>query len=822
MTDTENLTSDPRMARELELEEMMLDTGMSAYHRRNEAARDRGEAYAAGASRKLTAMTIEPLSRAIQAALDDAASGRPGRRHVALKYLRGISTDLAAFLTVSGVIAHAATLKRLQKTAVVIASRIEDEARITAFERDNPGLVRAVFEKLSKQTPNRRWHRTVVVHLLNQRGDSWVPWSEVDKLQVGTRLIDLLIEATGMAEIHRIGAGKTEVVSVRLTAAAQAWIRDTDAHRATLAPRFMPMVVPPRPWTRPVGGGYVSATVGGLRIAKARADVVKAMEGASMVKVYRALNAVQETPWRVNKRVLDVLRTLWRQGGGVAKLPASEDAPLPSKPLDIDSNPEALAQWKLEAAQVYSANAKLASKRISISQVISVADIYADEPEIYFPHQLDFRGRLYAVPMFLNPQGADCAKGLLEFAAGTPILDGVAAGWLAIHGANLWGYDKVGLEERIAWVEERADLIRRTAEDPLADLWWAGADKPWCFLAWLLEWAGFLTEGLGFVSRQAVALDGSCNGLQHYSAMLRDPVGGAAVNLIPAPAPKDIYGEVAKVVMRRLDQEAASGLDRNDNPAHYALRWFDFGIDRKMTKRSVMILPYGGTRASCTDYTGQAYQDAVAAGREDPFTSEERRGAVLYLSAVVWESIGEVVVAARQAMDWLRALARAMTAAGKPVTWTTPVGFPVTQDYRDVNRRRVETRFQGSMIKLTLLEDTDVLDRYRQTNGLPPNFVHSHDAAALCETVDLALDNGISTFAVVHDSFGTNAADTEMLSQCIRHAFVDMYTAHDPLAAIETSVRAALPPEARDKLPPRPASSTLDLQLVLESDFFFA
>src|SRR3546814_17064020 len=43
------------------------------------------------------------------------------------------------------------------------------------------------------------------------------------------------------------------------------------------------------------------------------------------------------------------------------------------------------------------------------------------------------------------------------------------------------------------------------------------------------------------VSRIPVALDGSCSGLQHFSAMLRDEEGGAAVNLLPAERPQDVY-----------------------------------------------------------------------------------------------------------------------------------------------------------------------------------------------------------------------------------------------------------------------------------------
>lgn len=36
----------------------------------------------------------------------------------------------------------------------------------------------------------------------------------------------------------------------------------------------------------------------------------------------------------------------------------------------------------------------------------------------------------------------------------------------------------------------------------------------------------------GFACRCTIAYDGTCSGLQHYSCLLRDPIGGSAVNLI--------------------------------------------------------------------------------------------------------------------------------------------------------------------------------------------------------------------------------------------------------------------------------------------------
>ncbi|MFO7945906.1 MAG: DNA-directed RNA polymerase, partial [Armatimonadota bacterium] len=92
-----------------------------------------------------------------------------------------------------------------------------------------------------------------------------------------------------------------------------------------------------------------------------------------------------------------------------------------------------------------------------------------------------------------------------------------------------------------------------------------------------------------------VAADGSCNGLQNFSALLRDKVGGKATNLLPTDIPEDIYSEVASVVTKKLKEKA---LDPEDT---HAAEWLRIGVSRKITKKPVMTLPYGSTLSSCTE-----------------------------------------------------------------------------------------------------------------------------------------------------------------------------------------------------------------------------
>ena len=395
----------------------------------------------------------------------------------------------------------------------------------------------------------------------------------------------------------------------------------------------------------------------------------------------------------------------------------------------------------------------------------------------------------------------------MTFADGKPINDQTSADWLAIHGANVWGYDKVSFEDRLAWVRENHEWILAVAEAPLDRLEWTKADKPWQFLAWCFEWRALAYHGAGYVSCLPIALDGSCNGLQHFSAMMRDEVGAAAVNLTPADKPQDVYQAVADRLTRKLR--------RMNNPI--AAQWLAFGINRKTTKRCVMVLPYAGTVFAFRRFVHEHMVDRREAGEPWPFDGKGWEAA-RFLAPLIRQSISEIVVSAVQVMEWLCVVAGKVAAEGHPVSWTAPTGFPVLQEYYQQTSKRVITTTVHGRMKLSLRESTGVVDRRRQANGVSPNLVHSLDAAALVFCVDGCMSAGIRHFAMIHDSYGTLAADTEAMTVCLREAFIGTYST-DVLEAFRREVQ---PLCLNEELPPPPDKGSLDLDLVRQSRFFFA
>lgn len=348
-------------------------------------------------------------------------------------------------------------------------------------------------------------------------------------------------------------------------------------------------------------------------------------------------------------------------------------------------------------------------------------------------------------------------------------------------------------------------MICAIASDPIANRQWTEADNPFQFLAWCFEFAQLVAMPDSFRSHLALGQDGSCNGLQHFSAMLRDEVGGLATNLIPSATQQDIYRLVATETERILSSMPHEHCEMTG-------RWKRHKLSRDLVKRSVMTLPYGSTRFSCADFIFSEY---MAKHKAPEFDKVEYRKAARWLSVPVWDAIGNVVVKAREAMAWLQDASDELIAAGlEEIHWRSPSGFMVRQRYGKVEYIKVETRLSQTVrIRPTIRLEREEPCARRHRNGIAPNFIHSCDAAHMQLLICAADDNGLGHLAFIHDDYGTTPDGTETLHRLIRETFVAMYEQGCPLQRFRDTYGVTAP---------LPEPGNLDIRVVLQSVYFFA
>jgi DNA-directed RNA polymerase len=75
------------------------------------------------------------------------------------------------------------------------------------------------------------------------------------------------------------------------------------------------------------------------------------------------------------------------------------------------------------------------------------------------------------------------------------------------------------------------------------------------------------------------------------------------------------------------------------------------------------------------------------------------------------------------------------------------------------------------------------------------------------------------TFAAVHDSYWTHAADVDTMNRIIREEFLAMYS-QPILERLREAIVMSLGAEGH-RIPPLPPQGDLDLKCVLNSPYFF-
>ena len=581
-----------------------------------------------------------------------------------------------------------------------------------------------------------------------------------------------------------------------------------------------PMVCPPKNWTRQHSGGYLTdyyQTVNPMVKLRTlpkelRLWVYNGINKAD--EVMSALNIAQEVPYKVNHEVYSILRSAVSKGGGILGLPKLSAGEAPTFPLHLDKPKEEYSKeeldefrnWKYRMAQWYKQKDKGTNYSYGLLGVMQELLRFNTEERLYFPAFVDWRGRLYFYPM-IQPQARDAIKGCLDFANKKPLgKEGLF--WLKVHCANSAGFDKETPELKAKWVDDNLEMLMHFADNPL-EVDAPEPDTAFTLLQGLLDLKGALASQNPeeYLSSTPVAMDATCSGLQHFSALFRDEVGGYYTNVSPSDsrAKQDIYKKVA---------ETAQSLIREctDDPVVLEF-WKKVSISRTMAKRPVMTYVYGSTLISTIDYVVEALLDDEV----EPILDDE--GKVLYslrnlavpCAKALRKAVELAVPKAAAAMHLMKKMVSMNK--GNALRWYSPTGLPVVNFSAKDVIRRIPIRSMGVQA-LVFREYTDEYSYMHSKGGIAPNFVHSLDSAHLHRV----LNNFDGDILPIHDSYATHPSDVSKMLKVIKEEFIKMYQKDIFKEFLVRNLNNEQLEEIKELIPQK---GNLDLESVKNSTFFF-
>lgn len=421
--------------------------------------------------------------------------------------------------------------------------------------------------------------------------------------------------------------------------------------------------------------------------------------------------------------------------------------------------------------------------------------------DFYLPVNMDFRGRVYYRTPWVTPQSNDLGKSLLRF----PKLDeqmqiaafDEAEVHVVSHLASLYGLDKAPIAERMEWFRQWDGDVSK-------------ADSPLTLKAHM----NLISQGQS--NSIPVQLDGTCNGLQHLSALMRDEVGAREVNLTKGgDKPADIYGVVAGKVNDYLSAFTV-GLPPMyipETPEAWMVRLFQDAqhggagvvIDRSLCKQPVMVLPYGGTFEAIRSAVKASVLGQLGVGpgeqADSPWHRVEEAGYAAFkdrtledhplfnedirlLARLTHQSITPVIPKAMAAMDTLQSIGKWV--GTRALAWQTgPAGARmwVVQAKSKATRKQVTMKgyhLPDVIRRLTLVTQSNEVDPRAHRTGIVANFIHSLDAEHLARTVHRFKAQGGSCVGTIHDCVMCRPSETALMHSCLRQAFREMYE-DDPL-----------------------------------------
>lgn len=804
--------------RQLDLEDQYSTASLVAGQQQIIDAFKQGRASDVGTGRIL-------LAKAFQASLEDfntflakPLSGIGGKYK---KLLQLAKPDILVMAGIREVINGCASPEPvpMQSFLRTLGRIIESESMLACMEKINTTYTDRTVEYLdsagTKSTSHR--YRTFLQGARNM-GLQWEQWSTDERIGVARLLLTCLYDSTGLFQWgqNSYTSGDSMYYLEPSEILAKHFHEVQSAAKAVV--KYPPMLLPPMDWESQFTGGYLSewfrlnAPMCGVRFIKKEHKewIIQHLESPTSLPVRTAMNKAQNVAYRVNKQVLDILRTATAMRVGILGLPSFVPSPSPVFPmpqgwLKTEGTTAELEQfqfWKTQMAAWYTGEAKRKGRQTGILSKLQELVLYQDEERLYFPTFIDWRGRLY-FRSNLNPQSNDAVKGCLEFAEGKRLgYDGLL--WLKAHVANCCGYDKHDLFAKVIWCDTNWEAIRDFINNPY------DVPAPEADTAFSLLQAGLaLQEALAMESPQEYichvpcAMDATCSGLQHLSALARDPVGAYYTNLIDngKDEKSDIYLRVAEVATELKNKHITDFVID-----HF---WSTHEITRSMAKNPVMTKVYAATLIGCVD--------TIALGLSESGVEPIKDGAgkvaysttalALPIARSLREGVDQTVPEATKLMNYLQNVVRKHPK--QCMQWLTPVGVPVVNWAEGSLIKRLMIRSMG-VVSITIVGGDKKYNTRSAANGVVPNFVHSMDGAHLCMTIN-AFDGDVLP---IHDSFATHACDVPALHKALRSEFIELYQGYDLTELLEINA-------VNKEDYPIPDKGTFDLQEVHNAQFMF-
>ncbi len=391
----------------------------------------------------------------------------------------------------------------------------------------------------------------------------------------------------------------------------------------------------------------------------------------------------------------------------------------------------------------------------------------------YFPYKIDFRGRFYA-NSDLSPVTNKFIRSLLRSFDYRPFnLD-----WFKFHATKAYSKDKMSFSERVFFFDRDAFLqgnLRRFDRgnffSPLGScanhLEFYNVASEWKKYQNYLEIYGQENAG-NYLSNFLISVDATSSGNQIIALLLEDSRYKFFLNLNAASVngkPLSFYGEIGNEYYQNCENtEIKKILDNMPDSVRS-----DFL--KTIFKEYLMKGAYG--------LTAYSFQNNLKYIISTEFERYFNVKLVFMLSDSIIEDVKKRKIFLF--LEMLKNYAQIYAKYDQKIVWTTPLGLRIELCYPQRKRKRFQIklkqqdtksktpRFKHVNKSITFMELTNLLDKKKLILSLPPDFIHSFDAAIIgLFAISMKKNANEVPFFAVHDCVLAATGDMNFIHQQLR------------------------------------------------------
>jgi DNA-directed RNA polymerase len=255
----------PTLEDQYQLEYEMVQEGIRRYQRNNDKMSSKGIESKTTYGRMMIASVVQEVSKGVAKLQSTTTSNRD----IARKKLKNMNADQVAYLALITVIDGISKRYTLMKVARGVGMFIEDQARLQVWLEAEGKIAENIIRQANEKS-GRGSKRTGLIHKMNKDGYKDTEWTNEERIHVGLRMVDIIIQTTGIIAIKRQKTSRNKTTTfVEATPETLEWIQKSNEAGMTKRPRYSPCIIPPRDWEGLFGGGYHSDVINLLPFVRA-------------------------------------------------------------------------------------------------------------------------------------------------------------------------------------------------------------------------------------------------------------------------------------------------------------------------------------------------------------------------------------------------------------------------------------------------------------------------------------------------------------------------------------------------------------------------